>query len=142
MSVEAFIDTNLLVYAHDAGAGTKHAAANAVLREVWLADRGVAVSAQVLQELAAHLLRRGAGLSVVEELLDVYGAWLVVPGTLQLTRQAASEMKRWKISWWDGLILAAAREAGARELWSEDFSDGQDYGGIRAVNPLRKGRAK
>lgn len=142
MSAEVFIDTNILIYAHDAGSGAKHPAAQEVLRGVWRSETRVAVSAQVLQEMTAQMIRRGAAPAAVDEILDVYGEWNVVPGTLRMTRDAIGEMTRWKISWWDALILAAARQAGARELWSEDFSDGQDYGGIRAVNPLRKGRNK
>jgi len=45
-------------------------------------------------------------------------------------------MARWQMSLWDALILAAAREAGVATLWSEDFSKGQLYGGIRVRNPL------
>ncbi len=139
MSAEVFIDTNILVYAHDAGSGARHAAANKLLREVWLSDRRIAISTQVLQELAAQLLRRGARASDVEALIDVYGEWDVVPGTVRLIREAVEVMTRWRISWWDALILAAARASGARELWSEDFCEGQNYDGIRAVNPLRGG---
>ncbi|MXW37899.1 MAG: PIN domain-containing protein [Acidobacteria bacterium] len=45
----------------------------------------------------------------------------------------------YRISYWDGAILAAAHSLGARTLFAEDVSDGQDYGGIRAVNPVRNG---
>jgi predicted nucleic acid-binding protein len=46
-------------------------------------------------------------------------------------------MERWRLSFWDALILAAARKAEASRIWSEDLSDGQDYGGIRVVNPFK-----
>ena len=48
---------------------------------------------------------------------------------------ALGEQARWGISFWDALIVAAARESGASELVTEDLSHGQDYGGVRAMNP-------
>ena len=46
-------------------------------------------------------------------------------------------MERWQVSFWDGLIVAAAKRSGATELLTEDLNHGQDYGGIRAVNPFK-----
>jgi predicted nucleic acid-binding protein len=46
-------------------------------------------------------------------------------------------MKRWKISFWDGLVIAAARESGASVIWSEDLSTGRNYDGITIVDPLK-----
>jgi predicted nucleic acid-binding protein len=47
-----------------------------------------------------------------------------------------AEQARWQLSLWDSMILAAARVSGASELITEDFSHGQDYGGIKAMNPF------
>ena len=55
-----------------------------------------------------------------------------------LLRAGMVEMTRWQLSFWDGLILAAARGVGVTAVWSEDFSDEQDYAGIRIVNPFRE----
>jgi predicted nucleic acid-binding protein len=60
-----------------------------------------------------------------------------VDNSLALLLAALDEQARWQLSLWDALILAAARASGATELVSEDFAHGQDYGGIRAVNPFR-----
>ena len=57
--------------------------------------------------------------------------------TLALLQAGLHEQSRWQLSLWDALILAAARAAGVKELITEDFSHGQDYGGIRVINPFR-----
>ncbi len=62
--------------------------------------------------------------------------WRVVETDVALFRSGMEEAERWQLSHWDGLILAAARRAGVKVLLSEDFNAGQNYGGIRAVNPF------
>ena len=66
-----------------------------------------------------------------------FSDWPVVENTLDLMRAALDEQARFRISFWDALIVAAARESGASELVTEDLSHGQDYGGVRALNPFR-----
>jgi predicted nucleic acid-binding protein len=92
---------------------------------------------QVLQELFVNLQKRGVPCDEAEAAVEDYSCWRVVENTLPLLQDGIGEMRRWQLSFWDGLILAAARQAGATVLWTEDLNDGQDYGGIRAVNPLR-----
>ena len=65
-----------------------------------------------------------------------YMHWRVVENTLSLFASGLDEMDRWQISLWDAMILAAARYAGAKIVWSEDLSEDQDYDGIEIVNPL------
>lgn len=66
-----------------------------------------------------------------------FSDWPVVENTLELLIAALDEQARFRISFWDALIVAAARESGASELVTEDLSHGQDYGGVRALNPFR-----
>ena len=66
-----------------------------------------------------------------------FAAWPVVDNTLELLKAGLDEQRRWKLSLWDALILAAARASGASELLTEDLNHGQDYGGVRAINPFR-----
>lgn len=65
-----------------------------------------------------------------------YFSWPVVENTLSLMHAGLAEQARWQLSLWDSMILASARVSGASELIKEDFSHGQDYGGIKAINPF------
>lgn len=54
-----------------------------------------------------------------------------------LLAAAIAAASRWTISFWDALVIEAARKASATELWTEDLNDGQDFDGVRVVNVLR-----
>ena len=137
MSDHVFVDTNILVYAHDADAGPRHAAARDKVKALWDAPLPPSVSVQVLQELYVNLLRKGTRSGAARELVNDYLEWDVVPNSVPLLQAAMLGAERWKISLWDALIVAAASEAGASVLWSEDLNAGQDYDGVVVVNPLR-----
>jgi predicted nucleic acid-binding protein len=62
----------------------------------------------------------------------------VVDNSITLLLSALEEQSRWQLSLWDAMIVAAARVSGASDLITEDFNHGQDYGGIRAINPFRR----
>ena len=136
MPAEVFIDTNILVYAHDRDAGQRHVRARKLVEAAWQAESWPHVSVQVLQELFVNLLRRGVPVAEARETVMDYAQWSVVPNTVALVETAAGEMTRWSLSFWDALIVAAARSCGASVIWSEDLADGQDYAGVRVVNPL------
>jgi len=65
-----------------------------------------------------------------------FGYWPIVANTLELLLAALHEQARWGIAFCDSLILAAARASGASEFITEDPSHGDNYGGVRAVNPF------
>jgi predicted nucleic acid-binding protein len=132
-----FVDTNVLVYAHDADAGPRHIIAKQKVKTLWSAPLPPSISVQVLQELYVNLVRKGSTSKAARELVADYFAWDVVPNSADLLRAAMSGVERWKISLWDSLVIAAAGEAGAGVLWSEDLNEGQDYDGVVVVNPLR-----
>ncbi len=140
MSDRYFVDTNILVYAHDASAGRKHERAKALVQQLWR-DRTGIVSTQVLQELAVNL-RRKAGRPVdsrtARDIVADYLTWHVVVNGGESILEALDLEARYQISFWDALVLQAAQASGAEVLYSEDFSDGQTYGSVRVVNPLRK----
>jgi predicted nucleic acid-binding protein len=137
MSVEqVFVDTNILVYAHDVDAGERHDRARLRLSELWERKAPPAISVQVLQELYTTLIKKEVPQSRAEEVVGLYLRWKVIDNTVLLLMQGMEEQKRWQVSPWDAWILAAARQAGARQLWSEDFSAGQDYDGLVVINPL------
>lgn len=141
MSDRYFVDTNVLLYAHDAAAGPKHARAKQLIEELWRNRSGV-VSTQVLQELCVNLRRKAAkpvGLKTVREIIADYLAWDVVTNTGESILDALEVEDRYGISFWDALVVQAAETSGAEVLYSEDLSHGQIYGGVRVVNPFVTG---
>jgi predicted nucleic acid-binding protein len=70
-------------------------------------------------------------------LIGDFSQWPVIDNTLTIFRLGLTLQARWQLSLWDGMILAAAKTSGAMELLTEDFNHGQDYGGVRVVNPFR-----
>jgi predicted nucleic acid-binding protein len=138
MSDKCFVDTNILVYAHDSSTGVKHQRAQELLEQLWGSGQGV-LSTQVLQELCINLRRKAGNPLPLEEirlLLRDYMTWEVVTNTPESVLQALEIETRYKTSFWDALILQAAERAGAAILYSEDLAAGQRYGSIEVVNPL------
>lgn len=142
MPADGFVDTNVLVYAHDLDAGRKHERAKLLLVEFWRSKPLPWISVQVLQELLVTLRRKGVATCDARETVEDYTRWRVVENNVGLVRAGMSEMERWQLSFWDGLILAAARSVGAATVYSEDLSHEQDYGGISVVNPFRDTKGK
>lgn len=132
-----FLDTNVLLYAYDIDSPSKRSKARKWVARGWESPGEISISVQVLQELAVNLERRKVPKGEIHQILFDLASWPVVDNTLMLLKLALGEQLRWKISLWDAMILAAARSCGAEELISEDFNHGQDYDGIRAVNPFR-----
>jgi predicted nucleic acid-binding protein len=141
MSDKFFVDTNILMYAHDKAAGAKHERARALVEELWR-DRTGIVSTQVLQELAVNL-RRKAGRPLdgkaTREVVTDYLTWQVVVNSGESILEALDIEARYQLSFWDALVVQAAQASGAEVLYSEDLSDGQRYGSVRVINPMRAG---
>jgi predicted nucleic acid-binding protein len=139
MSDRYFVDTNILMYAHDTAAGDKHARAKALLEDLWQNRSGV-VSTQVLQELAVNLRRKAKNpldAKATRDVVSDYLAWQVVVNGGDAILEALDLEGRYQISFWDALVVQAAQVSGAEILYSEDLSDGQTYGAVRVINPLR-----
>jgi predicted nucleic acid-binding protein len=138
MSDKYFVDTNILMYAHQMSAGAKHERAKALIEEIWR-DRTGVVSTQVLQELAVNL-RRKAGRPLdgkaTREIVSDYLTWQVVVNGGESILEAIDLEVRYQISFWDALVVQAAQASGAEVLYSEDLSDGQRYGSVRVINPF------
>jgi len=138
MSDKVFVDTNILLYAHDQSAGVKHERARALIEKLWDSGGGV-LSTQVLQELCVNLRRKTAHPLSVEHtraLLQDYLSWEIVINTAESILEALVIEQRYIISFWDALIIQAAGSAGASIVYSEDLADGQKYGSLRVINPL------
>ena len=139
MSDRFFVDTNILMYAHDKAAGAKHERAKALVEELWRSRTGV-VSTQVLQELAVNLRKkvgRPLDAKATREIVTDYLAWHVVVNGGESILEALDLEVRFQISFWDALVVHAAQSAGTQVLYSEDLSDGQLYGAVRVMNPFR-----
>ncbi len=135
MSVE-FVDTNILVYAHDGSAGEKHRKSVDLLIRLFEEESG-AVSIQVLSEFySAATKKLGMASQEAQDIIADLAGWIIHrPGHEDLLR-AASLHRRYKISWWDALVIHSAVELGCPVLWTEDLADGQRYGTLRVRNPF------
>lgn len=139
MSDRVFVDTNILVYAHDSTAQTKHERARELIEQLWRDRRGV-ISTQVLQELYVNVRRkakRPLSLSYATEILEDYAVWEIVVNDTDSILEAVALEHRFQLSFWDALIVRAATEANVELLYSEDLNHGQLYGAVRVCNPFR-----
>ncbi len=136
--MKTFVDTNVLVYAHDLKAGARHDAARTRVEQLWETRSGV-VSTQVLQELYAVVTRKTAipiTVSAARQLVKDYLAWECVVNDADAIVAAFDFESRYRISFWDALIVNAANAAGADVLLTEDLSPGQRYGDVVVENPF------
>ena len=141
MSARCFVDTNILMYAHDSSTGAKHERALALVEELWQSRTGV-LSTQVLQELAVNLrkkARRPLDAKATRDVIADYLTWHVVVNNGESILEALDLESRYRVSFWDALVLQAAQASGAELLYSEDLSDGQHYGSVQVVNPFTAG---
>jgi predicted nucleic acid-binding protein len=137
MSVRTFVDTNILIYAHDVDQGEKHRTARSILIELML-DRSGVLSPQVLQEFYVNVTRKIAKPLTKREAREVvedYSVWCIDTTAAEVAAAFRIEDQA-KISFWDALILASAVKAGAEVLLSEDLSSGRTVAGIRILNPF------
>ena len=138
MSDRTFVDTNVLIYAHDVDAGRKHDIAKAVLRDLW-AERAGVLSTQVLQEFyvnATRKLKTPLAKPQARSVVETYAAWCV-DGITPADVTAAFQLEdRARIGFWDALILAVAVRSGARRVLSEDLNAGQAIAGLTIQNPF------
>lgn len=133
-----FVDTNVLVYAHDRSETTKQPLARALLEDLWRTRTGV-LSTQVLQEFYAVATRKfdpPMSARAARQVVAVYAAWPVVQVDVPLILGASELAERHTLSFWDALIVEAARRVGASDLATEDLQAGRRLGGVRIVNPF------
>jgi predicted nucleic acid-binding protein len=141
MSDRYFVDTNVLMYAHEVSAGAKHDRARALVEDLWRTRCGI-VSTQVLQELCVNLQRkavRALDTKAIREIVTDYLAWEVVVNGGESVVEALDIQERYRISFWDALVVQAAQASGASVLYTEDLSHGHVYGTVQVVNPFAAG---
>ena len=141
MSDKTFVDTNVLIYAHDVDARAKHETAKRVLLELWGGRTG-ALSMQVLQEFYINVTRKIAHpISNESARLVVcsYAIWCFQTTHAEISTAFRIEDES-RIGFWDALIVAAALKSGAKRILSEDLNGGQKIAGIRIENPFASQR--
>jgi predicted nucleic acid-binding protein len=137
MSDRTFVDTNVLIYAHDVDARAKHETAKRVLRELWSQRSGV-LSLQVLQEFYVNVTRKIASplpKDVARLVVNSYALWCVETTTAEIATAFRLEDES-RIGFWDALIVASAARCGAVRILSEDLNADQTIAGIRIENPF------
>jgi predicted nucleic acid-binding protein len=137
MSGKTFIDTNVLIYAHDIDANAKNEVAKAVLRELWSERTGI-LSMQVLQEFYVNVTRKIAfplPKDLARIIVSTYGPWCMETTPAEISTAFRIEDES-RIGFWDALIVSAAVKSGAKRILSEDLNAGQRIAGILVENPF------
>jgi predicted nucleic acid-binding protein len=131
-----FVDTNVLIYAVDEGEQLKHEAARNWQRSLWQSRRG-RTSFQVLQEFYVNVLKKwpSARDEVRQRIVELL-AWNPLPVSSELVVQAWRIQDRYQLSFWDSLIVAAAKATSCRYLLTQDLQADQEFEGVRILNPF------
>ncbi len=133
-----FVDTNVLVYAHDSSAGHKQVAARDLLTTLWDSKQG-SLSIQILQEFYVTVTRKVAAPISSEratQIIAALGTWRIHSPTVEDLQGAISIQTRYDLSFWDAMVIRSANRLGCQTLWSEDLNAGQFYGDVQVVNPF------
>jgi len=138
MSDRIFVDTNILVYAHDLSAGDRHTKAFALIESLWETETGI-TSTQVLQEFYVTVTRKIKNPltpAKAREIIRNYLAWPVQINDPEMTIRASEIEEKNSLSFWDALIVAAALRMQGQKIITEDLNHGQIIEGILVENPL------
>jgi predicted nucleic acid-binding protein len=138
MSDKTFVDTNVLIYAHDIDAGRKHDIARTLLRELWADQTGI-LSTQVLQEFyvnATRKIRTPLPKPAARSVVGTYAAWCVDGITTADVTAAFQIEDDANLNFWDALIVSVATRSGAGRILSEDLNAGQAISGVTIQNPF------
>ena len=133
-----FVDTNVLIYAHDDSAGAKHLRAEALIKDLWQSRLGC-LSIQVLQEFYVNVTKKVArplATSVAAQIITDLSTWQVHSPTSADVLQAIQLQERYQLSFWDAMIITSAVRMGCQTVWSEDLNSGQTYDQVMVVNPF------
>jgi predicted nucleic acid-binding protein len=133
-----FVDTNVLVYAYDTGAGDRHETARELVGDLGDSQSG-ALSVQVLQEFYVTISRKAqvpVPPAEARRHLLALSRWAVHAPTPSDVIAAAEAAERHQLSFWDAMILRSARQLGCSTLWTEALNAGQVVDGVTVVNPF------
>jgi predicted nucleic acid-binding protein len=138
MSVSTFLDTNVLVYLFDHDEPAKERRAREILDNAEAGE--LALSTQILSEFyvtATRKLNPPVDIDVVTRAIDWLSFLLVVSSDTALVKSAIQTSRSAQISYWDGMVVAAAARAGCERVLTEDLNDGQQIGSVLIENPFR-----
>lgn len=133
-----FVDSNVLVYAHDRSAGGKQRIAQGLLARLWQ-QRSGALSIQTLQEFVVNVTGKIPKPLPAAETIEIVSAlseWRVHRPEAMDVAEALALRLRHQVSFWDAMILQSAERLGCRWIWSEDLNTGQSYGRVVVRNPF------
>jgi predicted nucleic acid-binding protein len=136
-SGRAFVDTNVLIYAHNLDAGAKREIANRVLQELWHERKGI-LSLQVLQEFYVNVTRKiptPLSKQSARLIVESYSIWCVETTPTEIFAAFRIEDQA-RIGFWDALIVSSAIKGGADRILSEDLSAGQRIAAVLVENPF------
>jgi len=134
----SFVDTNVLIYAYDIDSKEKHEIAAATMKQLWETQTGI-ISTQVLQEFYVNITRKivnPLSFSVARTILQPYLSWQIVINTPEMVLLASEIQERHQLSFWDSLIVSAAKQGSAKTILTEDLNHGQLIEGICVENPF------
>ncbi len=137
MRGKTFVDTNVLIYAHDIDAGRKHEVAKSILRELWSERTGL-LSTQVLEEFYVNVTRKISSPLPKESARAVvrsYASWCDEISLDEISTAFRIEDES-RLGFWDALVIASAAKGGAVRLLSEDMNSGQTVLGVLIENPF------
>jgi predicted nucleic acid-binding protein len=138
MNAEVMLDTNVVAYAASALPEDREKRA----RSLELIDTAsLGLSAQVLQEFyvtVTRKMRTPLSHAAAVDWIETLESFPCVPVDTSLVLQGAETARRYRISYWDGSIVAAAERLGATVLYTEDLNDGQRYGSVAVINPFKE----
>jgi predicted nucleic acid-binding protein len=137
MNAKTFIDTNVLIYAHDTDAGAKHEIAKTVLRNLWRERTGL-LSVQVLQEFYVNVTRKISpplSKDLARLVVSSYAIWCTETSATEIASAFRIEDES-RIGFWDALIVSSAVKTGAIRILSENLNAGQRIAGILIENPF------
>ena len=134
-----FLDTNILVYAHDESAGKKHQKAKALVQKLWNSKTGC-LSIQVLQEFHVTITKKVANpldIDTAIRVIEDLSFWKIFVPEAKDVLVAIDLQRRYMISFWDAMIIWSAIQLNCEILWSEDLNSSQFYENTQVINPFQ-----
>jgi predicted nucleic acid-binding protein len=135
-----FVDTNVLVYAHDSSAGNKNIVAKTLVSNLWQLETGC-TSIQVLQEFyitVTKKVKKPVRPEVAQKIISDLSKWVIHSPSSRDILDSIDIQQRYNISFWDSLIICSAQKLGCSVIWSEDLNHGQSYGEVIVKNPFKQ----
>jgi predicted nucleic acid-binding protein len=133
-----FVDTNVLIYAHDISAGDKRARSRELIEGLWESGLGC-LSVQVFQEFYVNVTEKVSkplSSEVAAEIVSDLSAWQVHRPGVEDILEAIRMQHRYQMSFWDAMIVTSAIQLGCTTLWSEDLNPGQLYDQVKVATPF------